>query len=272
MRATVGADIVPRVLDRERIARSTRNLLLWLADRAAAPSPAPAPAPAAAPAVAPAPAPDRFIGDDVPYEVAPFPEAGAEAVEARRFWETLPLDPYYWQFQPQTLLLLQMLGAVGADSAFEVGCNVGRNLFWIKRTLGAQVSGVDVNPRAIDKGRRYFGLGEHEIAVGDERAVAALPARSVDVAFTVSVLDHLPRIDETLAEMVRVARKRVILVELVLPRFGVITDARCVRCSYSHDYAAAIARLPARLVSRRPTPLGEGILEHYQTLEIEPVA
>jgi len=256
-----------------------RATLMQIADRLAPgdlapPAPTPpvvVPPPAAVPPPAPPlPTAPRFV-DASEYRVTPFADVPVEARRAKQFWSELPLDPYYFQFQPQTLLLIHLLQGLRAESAFELGCNVGRNVFWLARAIpGLRITGVDVNPRAIAKGREVFGLGANVISVGDESALADLPARSIDVIYTVSVLDHLPRVDTVLGEMVRVAKKRVILIELVLPKTGVIDDPRCVQCSYSHDYPSLVAALPARIASHAKTPLGPEILEHYQTLEIEP--
>ena len=67
------------------------------------------------------------------------------------------------------------------------------------------------------------------------------------------------------------ARTRVILVELVLPHQGKVIDQRVVGYSYSHDYVSLINRFLANLSSHVRTPLGEGILEHYETFELTPI-
>jgi ubiquinone/menaquinone biosynthesis C-methylase UbiE len=152
-----------------------------------------------------------------------------------------------------------------------LGCNVGRNLFWLKRALGLRVRGFDVNAATIDEGHRYFGLTDTETTVGGVEALHRLESGSHDVAFTISVLDHIPDPEIALRELLRVAARRVLLVELTLPAFGVVDDPRCVGCSYSHDYDALLARPYCRVVSKRRTPLGEGTLQHYTTFELEAV-
>ncbi len=153
----------------------------------------------------------------------------------------------------------------------EVGANVGRNLYWIRRAFPqVRVHGFDVAGQNVEEGRSLFGLIPEELWVGDERSLAALPDNYVDLVFTVSVLDHIPDVATTLTEMLRVATVRVILIELVLPQHGKVTDPRVVGYSYSHDYLSLIARLPCQLSSHVRTPLGEGVLEYYETFELTP--
>jgi SAM-dependent methyltransferase len=216
---------------------------------------------------------DRFTSDTPDYVVRPITaqDIADEQVRAREFWRLSPTNLYYRQFAPQTLLLIHLLRGIGAQSVLEVGCNVGRNLNWIRRYVpGIHVAGLDVNPDAIVAGREYFGFSEQELWVADDRSLGRLADRSYDAIFTVSVLDHLPEIEETLRHMLRIARQRLFLIELVLPSFGRIDDPRCIDCSYSHDYLSILRGLACKQVRAEPTPLAEGILEHYQLFEVEP--
>jgi SAM-dependent methyltransferase len=216
---------------------------------------------------------DRFEPDAPTYVVRPMRESELtdEREHARAFWRESPTNLYYRQFQPQALLLVHLLRSIGATSVLELGCNVGRNLYWIKRSVpGIRVSGLDVNPDAVAAGRDFFEFSENELWVADDSSLAHVPTDAFDAVFTVSVLDHLPEVEDTLRQMLRIARLRVMLIELVLPRFGRIDDPRCIDCSYSHDYAAIFGRLPCELLTHAPAPLGEGILEHYQLYEARP--
>ena len=131
--------------------------------------------------------------------------------------------------------------------------------------------GFDVGDQNVTEGRSRFGLSPEELWVGDERSLTSLPDDYVDLVFTVSVLDHIPDVATPLAEMLRVARLKVLLVELVLSRHGKITDPRVVvGYSYSHDYLSLVTQLPCPLSSHVKTPLGEGVLEYYETFELTP--
>jgi len=217
--------------------------------------------------------PQHFTPDSPTYVVRPITAQDLvdEQLRARDFWRASPTNLYYRQFQPQTLLLLHLVRSSGARSVLELGCNVGRNLNWIRHSIpGIRVAGLDVNPDAIAVGRDYFGFNDQQLWVADDTSLARLADDSFDVIFTVSVLDHLPDIEDTLRQMLRIARKRLFLIELVLPTFGRIDDPRCIDCSYSHDYLAMLQRLPCRRVTVEPAPLAEGILEHYQLFQVEP--
>ena len=89
-------------------------------------------------------------------------------------------------------------------SVLEVGANVGRNLHWIRRALPRSASrAFDVAGQNVTEGRSLFGFTPDELWVGDERSLTSLPDDYVDLVFTVSVLDHIPDVATSLAEMLR---------------------------------------------------------------------
>jgi SAM-dependent methyltransferase len=104
----------------------------------------------------------------------------------------------------------------GAGSVLELGCNVGRNLWMLRRRHpGLTLAGVDINPEAIEHARRRV---EGDLFVGDlYDPGATLGHRTADVVFTMGVLIHLhpDTVPELLAEMVKRARRAVVLVEQV---------------------------------------------------------
>ena len=81
------------------------------------------------------------------------------------------------------------------------------------------VEGIEVNPDHLAEGRSRFKLGER-LWLGDDRSLRQLPDDYVDVAFTVSVLDHIPDVRQCLLNMMRISRLRVIVIELALPQQG----------------------------------------------------
>lgn len=97
-----------------------------------------------------------------------------------------------------------------AHTVLEVGCNRGHNLLAL-RSLGYDVTGVEPQQyaRAI---ARYESLvpaydGDiYTIPAGDE---------TTDLVFTSGVLIHVPphRLDDAIAEMVRVSRRYVLCIE-----------------------------------------------------------
>lgn len=214
--------------------------------------------------------PDSLSGTSWEVDESESSREQFEAAKAREFWEHEPTNEYYRNFQPQTLLVIDRIARLGAKSVLELGANVGRNIYWIQRSMpDVSVEGLEVNPAHVLEGRWRFSLGDR-LQVGDDRFLQSLPDDYVDVTFTVSVLDHIPDVRQCLLHMARVSRLRVLLVELVLPRHGKIIDPRVVGYSYSHNLAALADELGLEVASRCRTPLGEGILEHYETFEILP--
>jgi len=163
-------------------------------------------------------------------------------------------------------------------SVLEFGCNYGRNLVAIReRDPGVRVLGIDVNAAAVARGRRHHGL---PLRIGDERVLRELRGSKFDVAFTVSVLDHVPDPEPILQDLLRIAAKAVLLLEPWLGVEGKIvrdvdgtgtpreTDPYC----YSWDYARMLERYaPAHEVSIEPYDLGGPMWSaHYALFTARP--
>jgi len=157
-------------------------------------------------------------------------------------------------------------------SVLEFGCNAGRNLLSLReRALGFRLQGVDINPHAVEFGRRERNL---DLLQADETFFQAQPDAGFDVVFTVSVLDHLASPKPVLAEMVRVARLAVLLLEPNLGEDGKIVrnvNARTGEMNdttpytYSWDYRKLAAGLPVEF-SEKPYPLTGTNLGPYYAL------
>jgi hypothetical protein len=85
----------------------------------------------------------------------------------------------------------------GGSRVFEPGCNVGRNLWWLRREFGCEVFGMDVSARAIDTAVRkiWKGVDRARFVVGDVLAPDALadfPTGHFDLVLTRWHLIHLP--------------------------------------------------------------------------------
>jgi SAM-dependent methyltransferase len=127
----------------------------------------------------------------------------------------------------------------------EFGCNGGRNLDLIRAVhADASYQGVDVNPMNVKRGRDLFGL---DLVVGDENWLKSQKTDAVDVAFTVSVIDHIPFPEESLRQLIRISSEYLVLFELAHDRIGRATHnlrydettaelAPVYRYSYIHDY------------------------------------
>lgn len=203
------------------------------------------------------------------YRLTPISKPLREEIRlAKKFWSNYPMDSYYQNFQPQTQILLDNLSDIAFKNIFEFGCNMGRNLYFVKEFYpNAKIYGVDVNKKAIREGRKLFGFDKHVLIEGDELYLKQLKSNSFDVVFTISVLDHLPEIEKTLKNLLRIAKKRVILIELVFPKIGTFASKEVVPFSYSHNYLKLLAKISSehkfKIITQKKVHLGPGILRYY---------
>lgn len=186
-----------------------------------------------------------------------------EAVEAKAYWSKPDTQAlHYRQRSHYAVALAELALAGGCRSIFEFGCAAGRNLAVIRdylRTHGeadAEVAGIDINPASVEAGRETYGL---TITLGDERRLSDLPDASVDLAFTVSVLDHLPEPEPSLRHLLRISRGLVaflepaaaVAAEGIAGRIDGIANAwsgeedEAAPFTYLHDYGALLESLGA---------------------------
>jgi len=125
--------------------------------------------------------------------------------------------------QPDNYWLYGYIAALGVRSVFEFGCNVGRHLNQLRRQ-GHEVDGCDINPRAVEAAHLLHGL---TLRCGDETLLAEFDNGAYDLVLTVSVLSHMPKAKETIAQLRRIARSHLILVE---------TRSRTDKLWWVHDY------------------------------------
>jgi len=102
------------------------------------------------------------------------------------------------------------------DKVLEIGCNAGANLARLSRLGYSSLSGVEINPHAIEALRREFpelaGAVIHQGRVED--VLPEVKADSVDVVFAMAVLHNIhPSSNWIFAEMVRVARSHICVIE-----------------------------------------------------------
>lgn len=140
---------------------------------------------------------------------------------AEREWRNRANDPFYWESRdhPHRDLLMRALADRAPGSVLEIGCNTGPNLYRLARLFPtARLLGIDVSREAIAEGRRLFseaGIENVELRLGTADDLAGIADRSMDVVFTDAVLIYVGRdkIDRVMAEMRRVAKKALILME-----------------------------------------------------------
>lgn len=205
-------------------------------------------------------------------------DVAKEADAARAFWANHPIQDYYRHRQPQTDLVIGEVAKItggGSVSVLELGCNLGRNLHFLreelsKRGVAVKVRGLDVNAPVIEEGRRSFGFTADELQTADERSLEQLKDGSFDCAFTVSVLDHLPDIQATCRHLLRIAPKLLVFVELDVGATGKVQGSvegsPIVGFSYSFDYVRILRELGATILVDRPVSLGAGVAGMYRLI------
>jgi SAM-dependent methyltransferase len=204
----------------------------------------------------------RWSSHVITYET-PSAQEPSESEAARRYWAGRGVERAYICDAPWAHSIADAVLRSSPGSVLEFGCNFGRNLRAIRaRDPTVALVGFDVNAAAVATGREH---GAPDLRVGDERDLASLPDGVVDLAFTLSVLDHLPAPEAALSQMLRVASDRVLLVEPWLRVEGRVlvdidertgserqTDPYC----YSWDYRRLLSSLaPDHAVEITPFPI-----------------
>lgn len=135
-----------------------------------------------------------------------------EDAKAKEYWSSTEAQHKEYGKPPfYVSSLVHVISRLEPDGVLEMGCNAGRNLEVLRRSLPhTRLRGFDINGRSIEYGRAKWGL---ELDVADEDYLAKQPERSVDVVFTVSVLDHLPKIDGVLSDLARIAHRYYVAIE-----------------------------------------------------------
>ena len=102
-------------------------------------------------------------------------------------------------------------------SALEIGCNVGRNLNYLRTHKKMEVAGIEINKDALETLRKiYPALQDQKLIQGvAQECVSEVPDNAYDLVYSMAVLMHLhPDTPETFwREIVRVARKNIITIE-----------------------------------------------------------
>ena len=102
-------------------------------------------------------------------------------------------------------------------SVLELGCNCGANLQALFQNGLRDLRGVDINPYALEQMKVLFPelAKVTTVRCGSlEDVLPTMKSNSVDVVFTMGVLIHVhPQSNSVFQEMVRVARKYVVLIE-----------------------------------------------------------
>ncbi len=127
----------------------------------------------------------------------------------------------YWDSQGHNHrhLLLEKIASYSPNSILEIGCNCGPNLYLIaKQFPSMKIEGIDINPKAIELGRELLiseGISNVKLSIGKADELEQFNDKEFDIVFTDAVLIYIgkDKIRKVIQEMLRVARKAVILME-----------------------------------------------------------
>lgn len=166
---------------------------------------------------------------------------GEEALAAKHYWRNVAISSYIHE-QPWSRFVAEKVCHLTPNRVFEFGCNAGKNLAAILQVNDTiRCFGIDINENAIAHGMS----NNLSVALADENILKFFPNDSFDVSFTVSVLDHLPEPTVTLAELIRISQKAVLLLEPWLGEEGKVVEnfnvqkgevVKTTPFSYSWDY------------------------------------
>ena len=96
------------------------------------------------------------------------------------------------------------------DTAFEVGCNIGTNMIAVEEGLGCEVSGCDINEKALEKASDIGLEVYYQDATDLDHSCGEF-----DLVFTCGVLIHLntPQMIRCMKEMHRISTGLVMFME-----------------------------------------------------------
>jgi len=160
---------------------------------------------------------DLRTESDVPSDgLGPHSTGDAVAAQRRYYhdtadryddWHTVQADEHYVALRH----VAAYLQWIGARSLLDTGCGTGRGMRFLARALpGLEVHGNDPSAELLAVGRE-----RHGIPAGALTCSASDPLPFDDGAFDavieIGVLHHVPRPDDVIAEMLRVARLAVFI-------------------------------------------------------------
>ena len=138
-------------------------------------------------------------------------------------WGTCNIDwiESYWDslHHPHRKYLIDEVSEFAPKSVLEIGCNCGPNLRLLaERFPDVDLTGIDINPMVIQKGNEWFkqsGISNVKLIEGKADDLCHFEDNSFDVVFVDAVLIYIgpDKIKTVMEEIIRVARKGLILVE-----------------------------------------------------------
>jgi SAM-dependent methyltransferase len=202
-----------------------------------------------------------------PPKQAPRPRTVLPKEELHAFWrdpDKVNRPEEYLAQEGRSRFLLEFLtpylGSDGADpSILEIGCNVGRNLAHLHEAGYRRLTGIEINGKALGVLRATYpemAASASLINAPVEDAIRDLPSSSMDIVFTMAVLEHIhPDSEWIFDEIVRVAGSSVVTVE---DEHGVS------RHHTPRDYRAVFEARGLRQVAHRSLAIDSGFSTPFE--------
>jgi predicted O-methyltransferase YrrM len=129
----------------------------------------------------------------------------------------------YWDSRqhPHRQVLVDRIAAYYPfSSILEIGCNCAPNLYLLaKKFPESVITGIDINPRAIEKGREMLaaeGITNVRLLVAKADELEQFADNSFDIVFTDATLIYIgpDKINKVFEQLLRITRKALVLMEM----------------------------------------------------------
>jgi ubiquinone/menaquinone biosynthesis C-methylase UbiE len=174
------------------------------------------------------------------------------------------VDEKYWQFRHifgrrkwaeecfseesldhphRSLMIDKIVSYVPIKTLLEIGCASGPNLYLLAQKLsGAELCGIDISKKAIETGNELLGkegISNVKLYVDKADELGQFSDNSFDIVFTDAILIYVSpdKINKVIREMLRVARKAVVLCEQHTEREWFYND------KWIHNYRELLSKL-----------------------------
>ena len=122
-------------------------------------------------------------------------------------------------YHPHRKFLVDKISLLNPQSILEIGCGWGPNLFLLAEKFpNIKIVGIDINLNEIKQGQEFFknkGVRNIELKEGKADELFQFSDKSFDIVLTDAVLMYLgpDKIERVIKEMIRIAKKALVLVE-----------------------------------------------------------
>ncbi len=177
---------------------------------------------------------------------------------SRKYQNTNPI--VRWAIARFFRRLGDAIAPLSPASVLDAGCGEGETIVRLRSILPRSVTGFDRNPAAVECARRRLpGL---DISVQD---IYRLPwaDSSFDLVLCTEVLEHLAEPDRALAELVRVARRDLVVSVPHEPWFETVNRAGNIIAPGSYDPSEHVQHYTPAALRRLLAPCGRQVTVRF---------